>query len=42
MEHVEGGRVEGAVGRAEQARSRPAEQFDAGDLFDELFALVVR
>ncbi len=41
VQQLEGGGVERAVGRAEQARARAAEQFDAGDLFEQLFVLVV-
>ncbi len=41
MQQPERGRVERAVRGAEQARARPAEQFDAGDLFEQLFVLVV-
>ncbi len=39
---LEGGGVEGAVGRAEEARGGAAEQLDAEHLFEELFVLFVR
>ena len=41
VQQVERGSVKRAVGRPEQTGPRAAEQFDAGDLYDELFALVV-
>ena len=42
VQQMEGDGVERAIGRPKQAGPRPIEQFDTGDLFDELFALVAR